>query len=237
MRLLIAILVLGVITAPVAADKGAAKQHYQRGTMLFDLQRYGEAAVEYEKAFESWDNAALLYNIGQAYRLAGNLKKSVAAYRAFLRRVPNTPNRSEVETRIAALQQKLDEPATTTTTTTAVTPKTAEPAATTTTAVTTTTATRPTASRPRARAFKWAGVGLLAGGAALLGTGAAFAALSQRASDELTEATPGTVFEPATERRFALDRAVGVSLLAIGGACAVGGAALFATGFRAERAQ
>lgn len=236
MRLLVAILVLGVMTAPVAADKGAAKQHYQRGTMLFDLQRYAEAASEYEKAFESWDNAALLYNIGQAYRLAGNLKKSIAAYRAFLRRVPNAPNRSEVEARIAALQQKIEEPA--------ATPppaaKTAEPATTTTTTTTnatTTTATRPTASQPRARAFKWAGVGLLAGGAALLGTGAAFAALAQNASDDLTHAAPGTVFEPATERRFAVDRAVGVSLLAIGGACAIGGAALFTIGFRAERAR
>lgn len=236
MRALVAILILGVLSAPVAADKGAAKQHYQRGTMLFDLQRYGEAAVEYEKAFESWDNAALLYNIGQAYRLAGNLKKSVAAYRAFLRRVPNTPNRAEVETRIAALQQKLDEPATTTPAVTKAIEPIETPTPTVTPTKTATTATAPR-SQPHARTFKWAGVGLLAGGAALLGTGAAFAALAQSASNDLTHAAPGTVFAPETERRFQLDRAVGVSLLAIGGACAIGGAALFAIGFRGERAR
>jgi tetratricopeptide (TPR) repeat protein len=92
-----------------ADDVTVAREHYERGTTLYDLQRYAEAAHEYELAFEAKHAAALLFNIGQAYRLAGDLPKAIGAYRSYLRRTPGAPNRAEVEARIGEMQQVLDE--------------------------------------------------------------------------------------------------------------------------------
>jgi tetratricopeptide (TPR) repeat protein len=84
-----------------------AKEHYRRGTQLYDLGRYLDAAKEYEEAFTLSDRAAFLFNIGQAYRLAGRPNEAIAAYRGFLRRVPDTANRSETEQYISELEQTI----------------------------------------------------------------------------------------------------------------------------------
>lgn len=92
-----------------ADDLQSAKQHYDRGTTLYDLQHYKEAAHEYELAYEAKHDPALLFNIGQAYRLGGEYAKAIGAYRAFLRHVPDASNRAEVEQRISEMQLLLEE--------------------------------------------------------------------------------------------------------------------------------
>src|SRR5262249_8931733 len=52
----------------------------------------------------------LLFNIGQAYRLAGKPQEALAAYRGFLRRVPDAPQRAEVRERISSLEGALHTP-------------------------------------------------------------------------------------------------------------------------------
>jgi iron complex outermembrane receptor protein len=94
--------------APSPATKGA-RQHFERGTALYDLRRYHEAAAEYEAAFELKSEPSLLYNIGQAYRLAGELEPALSSYRAYLRRLANAPNRAEAERHILALQRELEQ--------------------------------------------------------------------------------------------------------------------------------
>ena len=51
MRAWIVVFVLSVSTTS-AKDVSVAREHYQRGTKLYDLQRYEEAAKEYEAAYE-----------------------------------------------------------------------------------------------------------------------------------------------------------------------------------------
>ena len=87
----------------------AARRHFESGTALYDVGRFDEAAREYDAAYQLRNDPALLYNLGQAYRLAGNQAKAIVTYRAFLRRVPNSPDRAEVEQRIVELQRQLDE--------------------------------------------------------------------------------------------------------------------------------
>src|SRR5438045_3672688 len=83
---------------PARADEAiTARQHYERGTAMFDLGRFAEAAHEYELAFEAKNDPALLFNIGQAYRLDGNYQKALVAYRGFLRRVPDAKTAPEVQ--------------------------------------------------------------------------------------------------------------------------------------------
>jgi len=82
-----------------------AREHYRKGTKAYDLGRYLEAAKEYEAAYEIKDDPALLYNIAQAYRLGGNVNEALRSYRSFLRRLPDAPNRAEVEAKILELQK------------------------------------------------------------------------------------------------------------------------------------
>src|SRR5262249_38305066 len=55
-----------------ADDKSAAKSHFEQATKLYDLGRFAEAAKEYERAYELHAEASILFNLGQAYRFAGD---------------------------------------------------------------------------------------------------------------------------------------------------------------------
>ena len=87
----------------------AAREHFNRGRKLYDLQRFSEAATEYEKAYELRDDPSLLFNIGQAYRGAGEAQKALGFDRAFLRRVPDAPNAAITRTLIDDLRRTIDE--------------------------------------------------------------------------------------------------------------------------------
>lgn len=97
----------GSAVAQPTGAVNAAREHYRKGTTLFDLSRYAEAAREFELAYEAKPDPALLYNLAQSHRLAGASSAALQAYKAYLRRMPAAPNRAEVESRIAEVQQKL----------------------------------------------------------------------------------------------------------------------------------
>jgi tetratricopeptide (TPR) repeat protein len=97
-------LLLLLLCCPAIADESAtAKEHFLRGTKLFDLTRYREAAREYQTAYELKDEPALLFNIAQAYRLGGDYDEAIRFYKSYLHRVPKSRQRKEVETRIAEM--------------------------------------------------------------------------------------------------------------------------------------
>jgi tetratricopeptide (TPR) repeat protein len=88
-----------------AEDAGSAREHYQKGTSFYDLGRYAEAIKEFEAAYEIKNDPALLYNLAQSHRLAGNSEQALHFYRTYLRYVPNAKNRAEIEDRIKQLDQ------------------------------------------------------------------------------------------------------------------------------------
>lgn len=100
-------LVTGTAFAQPSAAVNAAREHYRKASALFDLSRFAEAAKEFELAYEAKPDPALLYNLAQSHRLAGASKEALQAYKAYLRRMPASPNRAEIEARIAEVQQKL----------------------------------------------------------------------------------------------------------------------------------
>jgi len=114
-RIATSLLVVLIACAGSRADTQAdARAHYERGTTLYDIGQYRDAAREYEEAYKLHNDPALLFNIGQAYRAAHLSGDAINAYRAYLRRLPNARNRSDVEDHIRRLQQELDAaPATT----------------------------------------------------------------------------------------------------------------------------
>ncbi len=106
--LALALMIAAAIQSPGLAradDVVSARKHYEKGSALFDLQRYAEAAEEYEAAYQSKRDPALLFNLGQAYRLANNYSKATWAYKLYLQRVPKSPQRPELEKRIAELDR------------------------------------------------------------------------------------------------------------------------------------
>jgi len=231
--------------AAQAGDAKKARQHFEQGTTLYDLQRYEEAAREYELAFAEKNDPALLFNIGQAYRFAGNHAKAIGAFKSFLRRLPNSDNRGEVEARINEMQRILDEqkhsqekppggiapiekPV--------EKPGSSEPSP----AVTPTPAPTPAptpvvveTSPPRpSRALRYGGIATLAVGVVALAAGAGLYAAAVSAHDEINNPAPGYVFNPDTESRMKTFEGAGIALLAIGGVATVTGATLTALGFK-----
>jgi tetratricopeptide (TPR) repeat protein len=98
-------LLVGPIVCARADNLSTARQHFERGATLYDLGRFAEAAKEFEAAYEDKNDPALLFNIARAYRFAGSYSRSLIAYRAYLRNLPNAANRAQVESNIAELDQ------------------------------------------------------------------------------------------------------------------------------------
>jgi hypothetical protein len=79
-----------------AQDKAAsAKAHFDHG-------EYAAAAADYREAYRLWPSAGLLYNLAQAYRLAGDCVHASFAYREFLHLQPDSPYRATVEQNLSA---------------------------------------------------------------------------------------------------------------------------------------
>jgi tetratricopeptide (TPR) repeat protein len=109
-------LTLAATSPALADDAQSAREHYQKGTSYYDLGRYADAIREFEAAYEIKNDPALLYNLAQSHRLAGNSEQALHFYRTYLRRVPKAPNRTEIEGRITALEQLVAQKNTTQTT-------------------------------------------------------------------------------------------------------------------------
>jgi tetratricopeptide (TPR) repeat protein len=109
-----------LLGAIVAASSGQAaaqlspeqklemRKHYEKATRAYDIEKYGEAVDEYQKAYEIGGDPAMLYNIAQAYRLNDQLPDALHFYRRYLQRSPNARNREDVERKIADLEQSIE---------------------------------------------------------------------------------------------------------------------------------
>jgi tetratricopeptide (TPR) repeat protein len=89
--------------------KQQAKEHYEMATRFYDVGKYGEAINEYEQAYLLIEDAALLFNIGQAYRLWDRPEDAIRAYKNYLRRRPEASNRVDVEKKIADMERIVDD--------------------------------------------------------------------------------------------------------------------------------
>jgi tetratricopeptide (TPR) repeat protein len=242
----IGLITLELPTRALAEDVAAAKLHYERGTALYDLQRYTEAAKEYEAAFEAKNDPALLFNIAQAYRFGGDYAKAITAFRSYLRRVPTADNRAEVEQRITELQKLSDEqkknqqtPPTGTLKPgqSATAPETPAPTVTKPTDEPATPATIHATEAPVAqrRGKLIAGIAIGAFGVAGLAAGAAMEGLASSNNQALSHPAAGATFNPSQEQALKSEQTAGPILLALGGAALVTGVVLTVVGLRERR--
>lgn len=96
--------------APAVAqsdDMAEAKKHFLEGKKLYDAKKFDEAADHFVKAYELSDRGELLYNIGQAYRKAGDLRKAEEYLQKYLNKNPNPENEDAVVNQVIEIQQKL----------------------------------------------------------------------------------------------------------------------------------
>lgn len=89
--------------------KQRAKEHYEIATRFYDVGKYGEAVKEYEEAYMLTGDAALLFNIGQAYRLWDRPEDAIRVYKNYLRQRPDAINRVDVEKKISDLEKVIEE--------------------------------------------------------------------------------------------------------------------------------
>ncbi len=103
LMLLGALMVTGRSHAGPAED--SAREHAKSATAAFNLGHYDDAVREYEAAYKLVPDPVLLFNLGQAHRLAGRQDQALAAYRSCLRTAPESaPYREQVKTRIREIE-------------------------------------------------------------------------------------------------------------------------------------
>jgi tetratricopeptide (TPR) repeat protein len=90
--------------APPAPDdaKAKAQELATSAKAHFDRGEYAAAVDAYRDAYRLWPSAGLLYNLGQAYRLAGDCTHAAFAYREYLHLQPDSPIRATVEQNLSA---------------------------------------------------------------------------------------------------------------------------------------
>jgi hypothetical protein len=89
-----------------AQDFEAAARHFSAAQDAFGKQHFHDAAAEFEHAYEITKDPVLLYNIGEAWQKAGQGKKAVASYKAYLKANPTAQDRADVQKRIKMIEGK-----------------------------------------------------------------------------------------------------------------------------------
>lgn len=86
-----------------------ARMHFQQGKAAFELGNFQEALGQYKTAYRIAPLPGFLFNIGQCHRNLGDLDKAVFAFRLYLRKRPEAPNREAVLQLIKELERRIGE--------------------------------------------------------------------------------------------------------------------------------
>lgn len=95
---------------PAAEEaRNAAQEHFRLGQEAYDETRYGDAAREFQQAYDLSGRAELLYNIGIAHERLLNWQATIDAFEMYLGRVPHADNRQNVQARLVLARERLEE--------------------------------------------------------------------------------------------------------------------------------
>jgi tetratricopeptide (TPR) repeat protein len=256
MRYVVAAAALLALSAGVARgdDEASARDHYVKGTRAYELGLYDEAIAEYMAAYKTKDDPALLFNLGQAHRLAGHTAEALRFYKTYLSKVPEAVNRADVEAKIRELKELVEKQK--------PQPQTEPPAVSAAAIPSPVSGPAPPGPGPEAagpatdvgaggpavgtlqstplekprsgRGMKLAGIAVAASGLALVGTGIAFGVLAKQAGDQLTQLDQQRgVFDPSKESAGQRDQVVEGVCIGVGAAAIATGAILYLLGTRA----
>jgi tetratricopeptide (TPR) repeat protein len=193
--LAIVIVSLSSLAVRAQADEGDAKTqaraHFRAGTAFYEAGDYDRAIEQYRQAYELIPSPDLLFNLGQAYRLKGDMKSAANYYRLCLRQKSDGPVGDAAREHLQEVEAQLppetatpppDTPAPTADTPAPTPSPPATAKAATPTATSTVIAARP-AARPRPlwkRPWLWALVGGVAVAGIVIGVGVGVGAAPHR---------------------------------------------------------
>jgi outer membrane receptor for ferrienterochelin and colicin len=96
-----------VATPAFADERSEARRHFEAGMELIAASKFERGVAELEEAYVILPHPAVLYNIGRAWRDAGELGKALDAFQRYLGNDPE--DREEVEAAIANLEDRIAE--------------------------------------------------------------------------------------------------------------------------------
>lgn len=82
---------------PTPEQLATAKELFNHGIELYQIGEFEKAAARFLEAYQIVPKPQLLFNIGQAYRMAGQRQEAYEALVLFLCLAPDSPYRPEVE--------------------------------------------------------------------------------------------------------------------------------------------
>lgn len=225
-----AIVIATTAHAAFAEDKAAARAAYAEGTKYYDLNNFEAALKSFEKAYWNYEEPAFLYNIAQCYRQLDRKQDAVKFYRSYLRKVPDAPNRADVERTIATLESAIaKEPPPAPEPKPPATPSSPPSVVPATSAAAVTQVTR----RPsrRGRTLRASGIAVAGVGVVGVGLGVGFALLAKDANQQFLHPTDG-IYSPSAETNRSNYQTAEIVTFVIGGAALAVGTSMYLIGRR-----
>jgi tetratricopeptide (TPR) repeat protein len=106
----VAAALLALTPRPAHADNRAvAREAYREGTRYFEVGDFQSALASFKKAYVAYEEPAFLFNMAQCYRLLKNNQEALRAYKLYLRKVPQAPNREEIVRLIAQIEIAIEQ--------------------------------------------------------------------------------------------------------------------------------
>lgn len=101
----------GPKAAPSSADEADARERakgfFEQGIAEYRRGRYAEALESFRTALEMYDSPVFIYNLARTCDRLGDVPCALRHYRTYQRRVPRAKDRTEVVSRIQALEAAL----------------------------------------------------------------------------------------------------------------------------------
>lgn len=218
-----------------AAQERLARLHFEAGKQAYELGRFADAAIEFQRGYDLSHLPLFLLNLGHAYFALDRFADAIAACQQYLAAKPNDAvhvREAEELLTSAERHKQLQAPATP-----------APEVAPTPPPVVAETPPPPSepAPPPRRRhgpprpALAWTGVvGVIVGAGAVAG-GAALLVIGNNLNNDFNHPAPGTIYDHNTVTRFETDHNAGVGLLVAGGVVLVAGTVAAILGWRGGR--
>jgi tetratricopeptide (TPR) repeat protein len=92
-----------------AGPQDDAKSHFKQGKAYEEAGAFARAAEEFEAAYAIDPRAEILFDIAQAYRLAGDKQRAIDNFKRFLDARPDGKAADEARLLVAELQRQIDE--------------------------------------------------------------------------------------------------------------------------------
>lgn len=93
--------------AAVSDRDQQARQLFEQGRTAYGDGRYRDAWANFHEAYQLSGRPELLFNIGQTADRLGQEADAIKAFSMYLERLPNAPNRRDVENRVRALRERI----------------------------------------------------------------------------------------------------------------------------------